>query len=228
MGEFMVLDKLTKYVETSGGRWLDILTVYVKTNLMNEAGQGKVLDAAMELFIRHGFKRTTMGDIAAGAEMSRPAVYLVYRNKEQIFRGVVTKYAEEAELRAARRVAAKEGLAAQLAAVLKTWVVEPYQLISRSPEAEELHAIGFSFAADLREQMTETFERQLREVMEASPEVDGNWLRKQDLDVGLIARLIARSTPELKRTVKSLAELERLLATVLRINVLVLTGASPG
>lgn len=201
------------------------MTFFVNKKPMSEAGQAKILDAAMEMFIRHGFKRTTMGDIAAGAEMSRPAVYLVYRNKEEIFRAVVTRYFEEAQQRAERRIAAKESLEEKLAAVLKTWVVEPYQLISRSPEAAELHEIAFSFAADLREQMTESFEGQLTAVMQDSPEVDEPRLRGMDLDVAVVARLMARSSPELKRSVKSLAELERLLATMLRVNLLVLTGA---
>lgn len=184
----------------------------------------KILDASLELFIRHGFRRTTMGDIAEKAEMSRPALYVVYRNKEDIFRAVVTRYGEELERQAGQRVAACKNLAEMLEAVFKTWVTEPYKLVSRSPEANELHEIGFSFGEDLRKQMSSRFEKQLLEILKNSPEVNADSLAVAGTDIKSIAALIACSTPQLKRTVGSCAELERHLATLLQITLVALTG----
>jgi len=44
-----------------------------------------VYEAAAEVFARYGFRRTTMNDIAQGAEISRPALYLMFDNKENLF-----------------------------------------------------------------------------------------------------------------------------------------------
>lgn len=44
-----------------------------------------ILDAAFEQFRAYGYRRTSMEDIAREAGVSRPALYLHFRNKEEIF-----------------------------------------------------------------------------------------------------------------------------------------------
>ncbi|MGD7653845.1 MAG: TetR/AcrR family transcriptional regulator [Verrucomicrobiales bacterium] len=192
----------------------------------SHSNEDRILDPAMELFIRHGFRRTTMGDIAKKADMSRPALYLVYRNKEEIFRAVVLRYSMELEQLGCRRIAAKHTLAGKLDAVMQTWVVDPYKMISHSPEAGELHEIAFSFGADLRKEMHARFENQLLGLMNDSPEVDPKSLKAAGTSPAAIASLIARATPPLKRTVASLAELERHLATMKQLAHTALTMAA--
>lgn len=51
-----------------------------------------ILRAAFTAFRSYGFRRTSMEDIAAGAGMSRSALYLHFRNKEDIFRSLVASY----------------------------------------------------------------------------------------------------------------------------------------
>jgi AcrR family transcriptional regulator len=45
----------------------------------------RTVEAAGEVFLRYGYARTTMGDIAKAAGMSRPALYLLFPGKEQVF-----------------------------------------------------------------------------------------------------------------------------------------------
>ena len=45
-----------------------------------------VFEAASEVFSRYGFRRTSMNDIAEAAGISRPALYLMFDNKEDLFR----------------------------------------------------------------------------------------------------------------------------------------------
>jgi len=45
-----------------------------------------ILDAALPVFVRHGFRKTSMADIARAAGMSRAALYLSFSNKEELFR----------------------------------------------------------------------------------------------------------------------------------------------
>src|SRR5262245_65781694 len=49
------------------------------------ATRERIHHAAFILFCRYGFKRTSMEDIAAEAGLSRAALYLQFRNKEDIF-----------------------------------------------------------------------------------------------------------------------------------------------
>ncbi|MBB6412579.1 TetR/AcrR family transcriptional regulator [Mesorhizobium sangaii] len=48
----------------------------------------RILDGAMRVFLAYGFSRTTMDDIARAADMSRPALYLLFKNKTDIFRAI--------------------------------------------------------------------------------------------------------------------------------------------
>jgi AcrR family transcriptional regulator len=47
-----------------------------------------LLAAAFDSFARYGYSRTTMNDVAVAAGMSRPAVYLRVRNKDELLRAV--------------------------------------------------------------------------------------------------------------------------------------------
>ena len=52
---------------------------------MGQEKDDQIIEAATSVFLRYGFRRTTMGDIAEAAGVSRPALYLRFCNKEHIF-----------------------------------------------------------------------------------------------------------------------------------------------
>lgn len=54
-----------------------------------------ILKAAFVQFATYGFRKTSMDDIAGAAGMSRPALYLHYRNKVDIYRSLVEQYYAE-------------------------------------------------------------------------------------------------------------------------------------
>lgn len=54
--------------------------------------QQAILNAAFVAFATYGFRKTSMDDIAKGAGVSRPALYLRFRNKEDVFRQMVAIY----------------------------------------------------------------------------------------------------------------------------------------
>lgn len=47
---------------------------------------GAILEAALPVFVRHGFRKTSMADIARAAGISRAALYLSFGSKEELFR----------------------------------------------------------------------------------------------------------------------------------------------
>ena len=52
------------------------------------ATRERILGAAFVRFARYGFRRTSMEDIAGEAGVSRAALYLQFRNKEEIFKSL--------------------------------------------------------------------------------------------------------------------------------------------
>lgn len=55
-----------------------------------------IMTAAAEVFTRYGFKKASMQDIADAAMMSRAALYLHFRNKDDLFRSLMTWHQGEA------------------------------------------------------------------------------------------------------------------------------------
>ena len=50
-----------------------------------------VLDAALHLFVEHGYRGTSMEGIAAAAGVTKPVVYRCYPNKQELFRALLER-----------------------------------------------------------------------------------------------------------------------------------------
>ena len=61
-----------------------------------------VLDAALGTFARFGYRKTSMDDIAADAQISRPGLYFLFSSKSALFRAA-TERAIQLDLAAAER-----------------------------------------------------------------------------------------------------------------------------
>lgn len=98
-----------------------------------------ILDAAFGRFARYGYRRTSLGDIAEDAGLSRPALYHYFRNKEDVFRalsqrinaGVVAAVTEAAQ---PRDLSVEDRLYAVLAARV-SWA---FDLLHASEHGHEL------------------------------------------------------------------------------------------
>ncbi len=76
------------------------------------ARRAAILGAAMRVFLRYGFKKTSMDDLARAAGLSRQGLYLHHRTKEELFKAAVIAQAES--MRRARKAAlAKEEQSAE-------------------------------------------------------------------------------------------------------------------
>ena len=103
-----------------------------------------ILQAAIQAFAAYGFRKTSMDDIARGAGMSRPALYLHYRNKEDIFRALIEAfYAANADALRAELFAAPDRPPQEtLAAAFRVQGGEMMELLMRSPHGLELFEAG--------------------------------------------------------------------------------------
>ena len=51
----------------------------------------RILDAAADLLVRHGYRRVTIDDVAAGAGIGKGTVYLHWKAREQLFSAVFAR-----------------------------------------------------------------------------------------------------------------------------------------
>jgi TetR/AcrR family transcriptional regulator of autoinduction and epiphytic fitness len=66
------------------------------TQPTDSARQEHVLSAALEVFGRYGFRKTSMDEVARSADISRQGLYLYFVNKEALFRAAVRQELDRA------------------------------------------------------------------------------------------------------------------------------------
>ncbi|MDQ0484467.1 TetR/AcrR family transcriptional regulator [Guptibacillus hwajinpoensis] len=59
--------------------------------MKEESTQNKIKDTALSLFARKGFEGTSLSDIASGVGIKKPSLYAHFKNKEDLFLGVIYK-----------------------------------------------------------------------------------------------------------------------------------------
>jgi AcrR family transcriptional regulator len=59
------------------------------TKSTEEPRQQKLLEAALGVFLRYGFRKTSMDEVARAARISRQGLYLHFKTKEELFRATV-------------------------------------------------------------------------------------------------------------------------------------------
>jgi AcrR family transcriptional regulator len=121
----------------------------------------EIVVSAAGLFVRFGFRKTSMDDIARASKLSRQGVYLHFRNKEDAFRAAIAHLAEVTLL------------------ALRT------ALLGDGRSLEERLLAGFASMTEASVGAAEA--RDLRELFEAARELAGDLV--QELDEQIILAL---------------------------------------
>jgi AcrR family transcriptional regulator len=106
----------------------------------------RIVNSAKRLFLRYGYKRVNMNDIAETAGISRPALYLVFKNKEEIFKAAHEQWVDEKILEIEEKAAALNTPKEKLRMAFELGVVLPIEAMKASPELKELVECNFGFA----------------------------------------------------------------------------------
>ena len=156
----------------------------------------RILDATMLVFRRHGFRRSSIEQVAEAAGLTRQALYHHFESKEALFRAVIERVHESAI--AAEEIAVAEAetaggnlgdiLAAGMTARMSTMIAS----LDGSPHLEELYSEHLVHARDLyqtyaaryAERMVATISKIVREQRLALP---------QELSPAEFARLVEMS-----------------------------------
>jgi AcrR family transcriptional regulator len=123
-------------------------TYFVNCVFMDEKKKSKILATARTVFLRFGYKRVSMSDIAEASAVSRAALYLVFKNKEDIFVGVYLQWLDETLTEIQAAIAKDVTPEKRIELAFEIWAVRPFEMMVKSPEAKELIECSFGFAQD--------------------------------------------------------------------------------
>lgn len=124
-------------------------------NAIPDANNPKVeaiLLAAFDGFAQYGFRRTSMEDIARNAGISRPALYLHFRNKEGILRALTTVYFDRAVAGMEQALRQDPDPVRALHAALIAKDAGMMEKLLTSPHGAELLDVKVSNSADIVEE----------------------------------------------------------------------------
>jgi len=66
--------------------------------------RAQIVGVARKIFTRYGFRKTTMEEIAAASRKGKSSIYYYFQSKEEIFRAVVEREAEELKIQLDRTI----------------------------------------------------------------------------------------------------------------------------
>ena len=182
---------------------------------MVDEREARLLEAAVGVFSRYGFRRTTMGDLAQAAGISRPALYLRYCNKERIFEAAFQRLADRILEEIQTGVGGLETPLEKLRFVFHVWVVRPYTQLAGSPDAKDLVDCSLGFAKDKVDACYARLEAELRRILEeasAGPEAS-------PCNPSAIAHFMAAAARGFKASAASAEELRELLDDMIMISL---------
>jgi TetR/AcrR family transcriptional regulator, regulator of autoinduction and epiphytic fitness len=182
---------------------------------MTQTKEEKVLTAARDVFMRYGFKRATMSDLADAAQMSRPALYLIFSSKEEVLRSLVTQIFNELLREVREGLSKHDGVADQLTFAFEVWCVRSFEMIQASPDAKDILESGYEFAAEITLQAFSDFENivsdVLRPIMSSQAE--------KALSSDQLAHILATAVQGLKESATSVVQLRQMIEGLITIVV---------
>lgn len=161
----------------------------------------QIADAALRLFARYGYKRSSMDDIAREAGLAKATLYLHFKGKDDVFRAMIRRFGVRVEARCREVMAQEAPFAAKLMGLMEAHFGTGYAAFGAGEHMPELKAVMAALAS--------------REVTEF-----------EGIFVGSALRLLAEAQASGEITLARL-EPEPLVATLMRAAVGAKMGTAP-
>jgi len=170
--------------------------IHEKSARFAEGGSAKrnaIVMAGLQLFTQYGYRKTSIDDIAAAAQVAKRTVYLNFENKAAVFLAILEYLADQVRQRCAAAEAADGTAIDRLTGLLDAYYGMRFELFSKSAHMPEL-AEAFSNLAqsnirDLNMEYEKWLARFLRS-LEKTREIGGP---PQGLTVEKIVYILVRA-----------------------------------
>lgn len=172
-----------------------------------------MLAAATTCLTRYGFRRTTKAEIADAAQISRSALYLMYRSKEEVLGATVAHVFNAMLLELDAGVAARDNPFEQLQCAFEVWCVRGYEIVHHTPDAADLLENGHQLAGGAWEAADAQFEAVLVGILDRAPQAGPG----RGPSMARVAHLLAAAMPGLKVAANSAPDLRSMIDDLLHL-----------
>ncbi len=150
----------------------------------------RVLEGATKVFLAYGFARTTMDDIARAADMSRPALYLLFRNKSEIYRAIAATMLEDSLAKAERALSSRAAIGERLMKMVDDCLAAMMREVTASPHGAEILDMKGSLAGDLAADWRRRLANRLERALEEEAERNGASLSARGVSARALADML--------------------------------------
>lgn len=170
-------------------------------------------------FMRFGVRKTTMSEIAIAANISRPTLYGMYSNKNELLSGVIGHWHDMAVKSILADLVHCSSLSAQLDVYFDHAILRPFDLT-------KFHFESSNIIADNNQTAIAAFDKgqeKLKSVVESLLEPYAATLEKAGVPVSHYASFTVLTATKLQQNMDSREQLEALLLS-LKVSVLCVAG----
>jgi len=173
-----------------------------------------VLDAAIGVFARFGYRKTSMEDVARAAGISRQGLYLSFANKEELFRRAVEhSLSSQLACAIAELSRAENNLETRLIAACKEW--SGRFVGSLGTDAADLMCASTSLAGATLAEYEWQFEEALARAIGTTPMADR--CAAAGLNIADFARALHATARGLKQACKTQEDFVRVMTAAVRM-----------
>jgi AcrR family transcriptional regulator len=169
---------------------------------LEDMKRARVFEGAMKMFLAYGFSRTTMDDIARASDISRPALYLLFKNKTDIYRAIGDMLLRDSIEKARAALTARgSSFRARLETAIETALISMIRQISQSPHGAELLDMENSLAGDIAQIWRQDLVGLLAEAIGQEASRTGTDLAAKGLSAAVLANLLLDGVEGMKMRV---------------------------
>ncbi len=109
----------------------------------------RILECAFDVVLRYGYQRMTMDDVAKACGMSRPALYLQFKNKGEIYSAIASEMMGRALGGARAALDGAGSIEDRLFAAIKCGILDPIEFLYTTAHGAELMDMKHQLAGDV-------------------------------------------------------------------------------
>ena len=177
----------------------------------DESRRAHVIAVAFDVVTRYGFKRTTMDDLAKAAGMSRPALYLLYKNKTDVYRACLEDFIKVTKAYISACFDNADSPVEQVTNALIAGIISPMRKILDTPHGVELLEMKESIADDLAHQWIRMLETELEKGLSKAVKNGKLVLPNESVTTAQIAGFMADAAEGIKHRMTDLDAMEKRL-----------------
>ena len=166
----------------------------------------KIVDAAIQCFVRFGATKTSMNDIARAAGVSRQTLYDLFGSKDELIRASIRQISLQSMIAIEDRLAGCHTLADRLDVYLEETTIKSFELLQTAGDPEDLISGHNAAGAAVIEESREMQRKLVSAILVASG------LSREDRQTEAIAGFVVSTAMGLK-SVKDRSELDALIKT---------------